>query len=377
MAKKDYYEILGVNRNASADEIKKAYRALAKKYHPDANPGNNSAEERFKEAAEAYEVLSDSEKRSRYDQFGHEGVASAFGKNGFTWSDFTHQADIEDILGDFFEGGIFGDIFGFGGKRRTRRGADLKYDLMLDLKEAAFGCEKKIKVSRLERCGTCNGSGAKPGTKKVTCPMCQGRGQVRHVQGFFSISRTCSQCSGKGEIISTSCSTCHGKGQVKNVRTIMVKVPAGVDIGNRIKIPKEGEMSAASGATGDLYVVINVKEDNIFIREENDILCETHITFTQAALGCEISIPTLDDKNIMMKVPLGTQSHKVFRLRGKGIPYLHGGGRGDQHVRVIVETPKNLSEEEKNLLREFANKRGEDIAYVKEGIFNRIKDAFG
>lgn len=377
MAKRDYYEILGVSKNSNQEEIKKAYRVLAKKYHPDANQGDKSAEEKFKEAAEAYEILSDPEKRSRYDQFGHEGVASAFGKDGFTWSDFTHQGDIEDIIGDFFGGSIFGDIFGFGGRKKTRRGADLRYDLTLSLKEAAFGCEKKIKVPRMERCGTCSGSGTKPGTKRVTCPMCQGRGQVRHVQGFFSISRTCNSCHGRGEIISTPCSVCKGSGQVKNVRTIVVKVPAGVNAGNRIKIPHEGEMSVVGGTTGDLHVAINIEEDDVFIREENDILCEAHISFTQAALGCEISIPTLDEKSIKMKIPPGTQSHRIFRLRGKGIPYLHGNGRGDQHVRIIVKTPTNLTDEERNLLQEFAKKRGEDITYTKEGIFDKLKGAFG
>jgi molecular chaperone DnaJ len=377
VAKRDYYEILGVSKDASQEEIKRAYRQLAKKYHPDANPGDKVAEEKFKEAAEAYEVLSDPEKRAKYDQYGHEGMASIFGKEGFTWSDFTHFGDIEDILGDFFGESIFGDIFGFGQRRkRQKKGADLRYDLELTLKEAAFGCEKKIRVPRMEVCRTCNGSGAKPGTRKLTCPVCQGRGQIRQTQGFFSISRTCHRCYGKGEIVEVLCPTCDGSGQMKNVRTIMVKVPPGVDDGNRIKIPKEGEIPSSGGLAGDLYVIINIKEDERFVREGNDLLCEVDITFTQAALGCEISVPTIEEQNIKMRIPPGTQSHKIFRLKGKGIPYLHGSGRGDLHVRVIVKTPINLTEEEKALLREFAKKRGEEISPPK-GILDKLKGAFG
>lgn len=379
MTKRDYYEILSVNKDAAADEIKKAYRVLAKKHHPDNNPGNKTAEEKFKEAAEAYEILSDPEKRARYDQFGHEGVSSAFGKEGFTWSNFTHFGDVEDILGEFFDSSILGNIFGFGSNRkRTQRGADLRYDLTLSLKEAAFGCEKKIKINRKEICTTCNGTGAKPGSSSTTCSTCQGKGQVRQVQGFFSINATCPRCQGRGEVIKNPCLSCGGSRQVKNTRQIVVKIPAGVNNGNSIKIPKEGEISSSGGAQGNLYVVINVEEDELFIREDSDILCEVAISFTQAALGCEISIPTLEKENIKMKIPSGTQSHKVFRLKGKGIPSLHGGERGDQHVRVIVKTPTDLTEEEKNTLREFAQKRGEEVAYIeaKESIFKKFNLKF-
>ncbi|MDI6703751.1 MAG: molecular chaperone DnaJ [bacterium] len=366
MAKRDYYELLGVSRDASIDEIKSAYRKLAKKYHPDKNPGDKTAGEKFKEIAEAYEVLSDPNKRAQYDRFGHEGVKSSFGTGGFTWADFTHfgDVDLEDVFGDFFSGGGIFESF-FGGHKREKRGADLRYNLEIELKDAYFGYEKEISIPRRERCNACGGSGAAVGTGKTTCYACQGSGQTRQNVGFFSVSQTCPQCKGSGQVIKTPCRVCKGEGRVRKVRNITVKIPPGVDSGSKLRIQGEGEQ-VPGGVSGDLYVVIYVKEDPVFKRDGNDVLCEVPISFVDACLGAEIDVPTLDGK-VRMKIPEGTQTHRIFRLRGKGFPSLHGFGRGDQLVQVITETPTNLSSKEKELLRKFAALRRE-----KEGKFRKF-----
>jgi molecular chaperone DnaJ len=385
MSKRDYYEILGVGKNASEDEIKRAYRRLALKYHPDRNPENHKeAEEKFKEICEAYEVLSDSQKRRTYDQFGHEGLRGAFkGAGGFDWSDFTHFSDLEDIFGDF--GDIFSSFgvdlggFGFGGSGRRRagprRGSSLKVEIEITLQEAAEGTEKIVRVPRLESCSACRGTGAKPGTKRVSCPECQGTGQIRTMGGFFTISRTCSRCGGEGKIIQTPCSNCRGTGRVKKDRKIHVKVPAGADTGLRLRISGEGEAGTRGGPSGDLYVDIYVKQDEMFERHGNDLLCEVPISFTQAALGAEIEVPTLNGK-IKMRVPPGTQTGKIFRIRGKGMPDVHGYGQGDELAKVIVETPTGLNTKQRHMLEEFAKECGEDVNPISRSFMEKVKRLF-
>ncbi len=348
MAKRDYYEILNVARNASEAEIKQAYRRLAMKYHPDRNPGDQVAEEHFKEAKEAYEVLSDSRKRAAYDQFGHAGVDSSAG-GGF--GGFGGPADLNDLFG-----GVFRDIFG-GGRGGTGsqayRGADLRYTLDLTLEEAVFGATSKIRVPALVTCATCAGSGAKPGTKPITCPTCRGVGQVRMQQGFFSIQQTCPRCQGRGTIIPEPCGTCGGVGRVEEQKTLSVKVPAGVDNGDRIRLSGEGEAGEGGGPPGDLYVQIRVKPHPIFTREDNDLYCEVPISFTTAALGGDLEVPTLDGR-VSLKIPAETQTGKVFRVRGKGVKPVRGGATGDLLCRVVVETPVNLTREQKELLQKLA-----------------------
>ncbi len=360
---KDYYEILGVPRNATEAEIKKAFRSLALKYHPDRNPGNKEAEERFKEINEAYSVLSDSEKRANYDRYGTaEGIGAGFG--AFTGTAFS----------DIFED-IFGDFFGtFTGQRRPRpaKGDDLRYDLDITLEEAASGVEKKIEVPRWERCDTCNGSGARPGTGPVQCPNCRGTGQIRFQQGFFSISRTCNRCNGSGKIITDPCNNCKGKGHVRKTRTISVKVPAGVDTGSRLRISGEGELGHYGGPPGDLYIIINVKKHTLFVRKGNDILYEAMITFPQAVLGATIEVPTLDG-TADLKIPPGTPSGKAFHLKGKGIPRLGGHGRGDEIVIVNIEVPKHITPRQRELLEEFARISGEKTSKTFK---DRLKDIF-
>ena len=385
MSKRDYYEILGLSKNASEDEIKRAYRRLALKYHPDKNPENHQeAEERFKEICEAYEVLSDSQKRRTYDQFGHEGLRSAFkGAGGFDWSDFTHFSDLEDISGNFsdiFSGfGIDLGDFGFGrsGGRRAgpRRGSSLRVEIEITLQEAANGVEKVVRVPRYEVCTVCKGQGAKPGTKKVTCPECQGRGQVQTMGGFFTISRTCARCAGEGKIIQTPCSNCRGTGRVKIERKIHVKVPAGSDTGLRLRIAGEGEAGTRGGRSGDLYVDIYVQPDDIFERHGNDLVCGVPISFTQAALGAEIEVPTLNGK-VKMRLPAGTQSGKIFRLRGKGMPDVHGYGQGDELVKVIVETPTGLNAKQRRLVQEFAQACGENVNPISRSFIEKAKRLF-
>ncbi len=341
MAKRDYYEVLGVNRDASEDEIKKSYRRLAMKFHPDRNPDNPKAEEHFKEAKEAYEILTDANKRSAYDQFGHAGVDPSVGAGAAGFGGFA------DAFGD-----IFGDIFGGGrGRSNVYRGADLRYNLEIALEEAARGTETKIRIPTMQECETCHGSGAKPGTKPSTCATCGGHGQVRMQQGFFSIQQTCPKCHGSGKIVPSPCATCHGAGRVKQHKTLSVKIPIGVDEGDRIRLSGEGEAGVNGGPPGDLYVVIHLKPHPVFQRDHNDLHCEMPVSFTAAALGGEIEIPTLDGY-AKIKVPAETQSGKVFRLRGKGIKGVRSAVTGDLMCHVLVETPVNLTSRQKELLQE-------------------------
>jgi molecular chaperone DnaJ len=368
--KRDYYEVLEVHRNASETEIKKAYRKLAIKYHPDKNPGNKEAEESFKEVSEAYEVLSDPQKRAQYDQFGHAGL----GGGGFSGAGFGFGAGTP--FGDIF-GDIFGDLFGGGRQQRGRgrRGDDLLYNLEISFEEAAFGVESRIEVPYNKRCGACGGSGAKPGTEPKVCPTCRGAGQVRFQQGYFSVSRTCNHCNGEGRIIDSPCGACRGSGSVRDTKTMSVKIPAGVETGNRLKLSGEGGQGTKGGVNGDLYVSISVKPHPVFNRDNNDVICEIPISFVQAALGAEIPVPTLDGK-MNLKVPEGTQSGKVFRLRDKGIPVLQGYGRGDQLVIIKVETPVNLNKKQREMLEEFAKISGEEIHPMKKNFFDKVVDLF-
>ena len=350
MSKRDYYEILGVQKDASEADLKKAYRRLAMKYHPDRNPGNTEAETSFKEAKEAYEVLSDAQKRAAYDQFGHAGVdPSAGGGAGFGGG----GASFSDIFGDVF-GDIFGGAGGAGGGRGSRsyRGADLRYNLDLALEEAVHGTTVKIRVPTMTKCGACEGSGAKKGTQPTTCNTCNGSGQVRMQQGFFSLQQTCPRCRGTGKIIANPCSTCSGQGRVKEYKTLSVKIPAGVDTGDRIRLSGEGEAGEAGGPPGDLYVHVRVKQHAIFTREDNNLFCEVPISFANAVLGGELDVPTLDGR-VKLKIPAETQSGRVFRLKGKGVKSVHGGEMGDLMCRVVVETPVNLNRRQKELLAEF------------------------
>lgn len=341
MAKKDYYEVLGVNRDASEEDIKKAYRKLAMKHHPDRNPENPRSEEHFKEAKEAYEVLCDGDKRSAYDRFGHAGVDQQAGGAGF-------GGGFADAFGD-----IFSDIFGNGprGRSGVYRGADLRYNLEIGLEEAARGIETKVRIPTMEECETCHGSGAKPGTSPTTCPTCHGQGQVRLQQGFFSIQQTCPRCHGSGKIVTDPCKTCSGAGRIKRQKTLAVKIPAGVDEGDRIRLTGEGEAGMNGGPAGDLYVVIQIRVHGVFQRDQNDLHCEMPISFTTAALGGEIDIPTLDG-HAKIKIPAETQSGQVFRLRGKGIKGVRSNTHGDLLCHVMVETPIKLTDRQRDLLRE-------------------------
>ncbi len=377
MAKRDYYEVLGVSPNASAEEIKKAYRKLARQYHPDANPNDPEAEAKFKEINEAYEVLSDPEKRASYDRFGHAGVGDQ-GFNGF--SGFGGFGDFGG-LGDIFE-----MFFGNGPRRRSgpERGADIRLDLEITLKEAAFGVERELKVPRTEECSTCGGSGAAAGTRPVVCPVCNGTGQVQYAQstlfGRIVQSRTCERCRGSGRIIEKPCPTCRGTGQVRRTRSIKIKVPPGVDEGSRLRVAGEGEAGVRGGPPGDLYVYVHVKPHRVFVREGDDLVCEVQVSFVQAALGDEIDVPTIDGTVAKLKIPEGTQPGTVFRMKGKGMPRVDGFGRGDQHVRVKVVTPTKLNEKQKELLREFARTLGERPPSAGSGseksFFEKMRDAF-
>src|SRR3954466_4205260 len=349
MAKKDYYEVLGVNRDASDDDIKKSYRRLAMKHHPDRNPDNPKAEAQFKEAKEAYEILSEPAKRAAYDQYGHAGVDPSAGAGGAGMGGFA------DAFGD-----IFGDIFGGGrGRSNVYRGADLRYNLEVELEDAARGTETKIRIPTLEECGTCHGSGAKPGTQPVKCTTCDGHGQVRMQQGFFSIQQTCPKCHGSGKIVQTPCPTCQGAGRLKQHKTLSVKIPAGVDEGDRIRLSGEGEAGVNGGPAGDLYVVIHLKAHPVFQRDHNDLHCEMPISFTTAALGGEIEIPTLDGY-AKIKIPHETQSGKVFRLRGKGIKGVRSSAHGDLMCHVVVETPVHLTTRQRELLMELESINDKD-----------------
>jgi molecular chaperone DnaJ len=349
MSKRDFYEVLGVSKNASEAEIKKAYRRLAMKHHPDRNTGDKAAEaeKQFKEAKQAYEILSDAQKRAAYDQFGHAGVDPSMGggggPGGFGGGNFS------DIFGD-----VFGDIFGGGGRGggpRVQRGADLRYNLQLSLEDAVAGTTVKIRVPTMVKCNPCNGSGAKKGTKPKTCDTCGGHGQVRMQQGFFSVQQTCPSCRGTGSVIEDPCPACRGVGKIQEHKTLSVKVPPGVDTGDRIRLAGEGEAGDHGGPPGDLYVQVAVKEHEIFTREDNHLFCEVPISFVTAALGGELEVPTLDGK-VVLKIPAGTQSGKMFRMRGKGVKPVRGGPVGDLLCRVMVETPVNLTEKQKDLLRQ-------------------------
>ncbi|GHD38139.1 molecular chaperone DnaJ [Parahalioglobus pacificus] len=350
MSKRDYYEVLGVDKNADEKEIKKAYRRVAMKYHPDRNPDDPDADEKFKEASEAYEILSDAEKRQAYNQYGHAGVDPQMGGGaGFGGGSFS------DIFGD-----VFGDIFGGGGRGPggPQRGADLRYTLEVSLENAVKGTTVEIRVPTLVHCETCDGSGAKPGSKPTTCGTCGGVGQVRMQQGFFQVQQTCPNCHGRGTIISDPCDDCHGEGRVEKTKTLSVKVPPGVDTGDRIRLGGEGEAGADGGPSGDLFVQISVKQHPIFERDGKHLYCEVPITYVDAALGGELEVPTLDGR-VKLKVPYETQTGKLFRLRGKGVKPVRGGSVGDLLCRVVVETPVNLSKRQKELLEEFADTLGE------------------
>jgi molecular chaperone DnaJ len=375
--KRDYYETLGVGRGAGEDEIKKAYRRLAIQFHPDRNPGNKHAEETFKEINEAYQVLSDPERRAQYDRYGHaafQGAQAGGGFGGFGGFDFTQG--FEEVFSD-----IFGDFFGTGRARsrsRSRRGEDLRYDLEIEFEEAARGAEKVIKFQRLTQCEACNGTRARGGAQGGrTCPNCRGTGQVRTQQGFFSISTTCGQCRGEGMIIADPCPKCQGQGRVRKMVSLSVRIPAGVDNGSRLKLRSEGEAGFGGGPTGDLYVVIHVREHALFVRQDNDVVLEVPVSFAQAALGAELDVPTLDGK-IKLKIPAGTQSGKVFRIKGKGFPDLHGYGRGDELAKIVVETPRRLTARQRELLEEFARITGEDVNHpMSKGFVDKLKEMFG
>ena len=343
MSKRDYYSILGVARNASGDAIKKAYKKLAMKYHPDRNPGDKKAESKFKELSEAYEVLSNADKRNTYDQFGHEGVNSRFGQAG----GFSGAGAFNDIFGD-----VFGDIFGGTGRQRTQRGTDLEYVIDLTLEEAINGKEAKMKIPTLVSCSECKGTGAENGTSLDTCSECRGSGQIRISQGFFSLQQTCPKCQGRGKMITTPCKVCSSTGHIKKTKTLSVNIPEGVDNGDQIRLGGEGEAGQQGAAPGDLYVTVRVKQHKIFHREGDNLHCNIPITFTAAALGDEIIVPTLNGK-VKLKIPGGTQSGKAFRITSKGVKSVRSSMTGDLICRVTIETPVNLNKEQKDLLNQF------------------------
>ncbi len=374
MSKRDYYEILEVSRTATDQEIKSSYRKLALKFHPDRNPGDKRAEDQFKEAAEAYAILSDGDKRARYDRFGHAGVGGA---QGFDPSQFTGFEDI-------FSG--LGDIFGFGGGARRagpQRGADLRYDLEIKFEQSAKGVETSIQIPRNEACETCKGNGAAPGTTPTTCPQCRGSGQLRYQQGFFTVARTCGQCRGAGKVISKPCQTCRGNGTIEQMRKLTVKIPAGIATGQRLRLTSEGESGTLGGPPGDLYVVIFVREHEFFQRDGNDLHCTVPLAFTTLALGGEIKVPGIEAEQTV-KVPESTQTGTTFRLRGKGMPDVSGRGHGDLLVTVQAVTPKKLNKEQKKLLEQLAatlpEQKIQPSAREEEddrGIFGKVKDIFG
>lgn len=372
--KRDYYEVLGVSRNASDQEIKSAYRKLALQYHPDRNPGNKETEEKFKEAAEAYSVLSDSQKRTQYDRFGHAGLGASAG-GGFGGFDPSVFADFSDILGDLFG---FGDVFG--GRRRgvsrVQRGADLRYDLDISFEEAAFGTTAKIKVPRHEVCPECGGSGAQKGSGPTTCPTCNGYGQVRFQQGFFSITRTCSHCQGSGKIIRNPCTHCHAEGRVVQEKSLELKIPPGVDTGSRLRLSGEGDAGGNGGPAGDLYVLLSVQDHEFFERREHDLYCHIPISFPQAALGDKIMVPTLEGDEEQLTIPSGTQTGSTFRIKGRGISKRGGSARGDLYVAVNVHVPAKLNREQKELLTKFAATIQTENKPIQKKILERVKEIF-
>lgn len=378
MSKRDYYEVLGVARTAGDSEIKSAYRKLALKHHPDRNPGSKEAEDKFKEAAEAYAVLADEDKRRLYDRFGHAGLGTA--GTGFDPSVFTGMEDILGGLGDIFG---FGDLFGGARRRGPQRGADLRYDLEISFEESAKGAETSIQIPRQEPCETCHGSGAAPGSKPTSCPQCHGRGQVRSQSGFFTMVRTCGQCRGTGSIITKPCTACRGAGRVQKERKLTVRIPAGIATGQRLRLGGEGEAGPSGGPAGDLYVVIHVQDHPFFQRDGNDLFCEIPLNYPTLAVGGEIQIPTLEGEEAFT-VPEGTQSGTTFSLRGRGMPDVTGRGRGNLMVTVKVVTPRKLTREQKKLLEQLAaslpKEKFEPTPAGEQddkGLFDRVKDIFG
>ena len=371
VTKADYYEVLGVSRDASDQELKSAYRKLALQFHPDRNPGDHAAEEKFKVASEAYQVLSDADKRAAYDRYGHAGLSGG-GQGGF--GGFSGSVDLGDIFGD-----LFGEMFNVGGQQqrngRQLRGDDLRFDLAIDFEEAVFGTEKEIKIRRLETCETCKGTGSSSKRGPSVCPQCHGRGQVRYQQGFFSVARTCSACGGRGSIVSDPCQTCRGETRLTKEVKLTVKVPAGVEEGTRIRYTGEGDMGRGSGQNGDLYIVLSIRRHAFFEREGQNLHCVVPISFPQAALGAEIEINGVDGA-VMLKVPEGTQSGKELRIRGKGVPYLNEKGRGDLIVKVVVQIPKKLSRAQRELITELGSSLAVENKPTAPGLLDKMKDLF-
>jgi molecular chaperone DnaJ len=380
MAKRDYYEVLGLNKQADQDEIKKAYRKLAVKFHPDKNPGDKAAEESFKELGEAYEALSDPQKRAAYDQYGHNAFdpRARAGRGG--GGGFHDPFDIfRDVFGGGGGGGIFDEFFGGGGQRndptQPQRGNDLRFDLEITFEEAALGCEKEISVTKPDRCDSCNGNGSEPGSKTRTCGTCNGRGQVITSRGIFSIAQTCPHCQGAGKVIEKPCRSCQGSGRKDRTSKIKLRIPAGVDAGARLRSSGNGESGLRGGPAGDLYVVLHLKAHDIFQRDGDDLLCEVPVSFIQAALGAEVQVPTLGEK-ATIKIPAGTQPGTMFRLRGKGVKNLQGYGHGDLHVRINVEVPTQLTSAQRTKLQEFAESCDENVNPISRSFFEKAKNLF-
>ncbi|RLD10792.1 MAG: molecular chaperone DnaJ [Chlamydiae bacterium] len=386
MSQEDYYKLLKVSKTATADEIKKAYRKKALKYHPDKNQGDKHAEEMFKKVSEAYEVLSDENKRRMYDQYGAEGVKQQFGAGGFQWNNFSHADEFGDIFESFFggRGGGGGSIFetlfggGGGGARRTRTGgqigSNLRVEVQIDFMESVRGTEKHIEINKYAVCGKCHGTGAQEGCKPTTCRHCGGQGQVHVTRGFFSVAQACPICKGTGVVIEKPCHECNGTGRIRKKKKLKIKIPAGVDNGSRLKISGEGEAGTLSAPSGDLYVIIHVREHEIFHREGNNIICEVPISFPQAALGCQIEVPTVHGK-VMLKIPAGTQSGKLFRMKKKGVRDLHG-YTGDQFVRVNIETPTGLTRDQKEMLEKFDKSCAETSHPHMHDFLGKLKNLF-
>jgi molecular chaperone DnaJ len=372
VSKADYYEVLGVSRDASDQELKSAYRKLAMKYHPDRNPGDHAAEEKFKEASEAYQVLSDADKRAAYDRYGHAGVSGAGGPGGF--SGFSGSVDLGDIFGD-----IFGEMFNMGGgqqrQSRQRRGDDLRYDLSIDFEDAIFGTEKEVRIRRHEVCTSCKGTGSASGRGPSTCPQCQGRGQIRYQQGFFSVARPCSACGGAGAIVTDPCPSCRGETRVTKEFKLNVKVPSGVEEGTRIRYAGEGDAGRSGGPSGDLYIVLSVRPHDFFERSGNDLHCVIPISFPQAALGAEIEVDGIDGK-VALRIPEGTQSGKELRVRGRGVPHLNDKGRGDLVIQVIVQIPKKLTRAQRDLVSQLAESMAIDNKPTAPSLLDKMKDLF-
>jgi molecular chaperone DnaJ len=381
MSKKDFYEILGVAKTASDDEIKKSYRKLAVQYHPDKNPGDKAAEEKFKELSEAYDVLRDPNKRQQYDQFGHAAFGGGMGGGGGHHSGREYASNFSDIFEDLFGGSFNFGGQGGGGRSRSEsmlRGADLRYNMEITLEDAFKGTKKEIKINTFDSCGSCKGSGSEDGSEPTTCPSCNGRGATRSQQGFFSIERTCGTCGGVGKIIKNPCKKCGGQGRVKKDKTLSVNIPAGVEEGTRIRLAGEGETGLRGGQAGDLYIFMSVKPHKLFKRDEDDLHVRVPIKFTTAALGGTLEIPTIDGKKAKVNVPAGTQSGDKLRLKDKGMQELQGKNRGDMYIHLAVETPKNLSKKQKELLQEFDSEDGKvHSSPESEGFFSRIKDLWG